>query len=311
MRQKATSLTSDMVPKADGEPADSVPDGEVAAEHSVQPDVRPRRASFPEGWWRPEPGARPLVLGHRGASARAPQNTLAAFREAQSVGADGVELDVHLSADGVPVVIHDYHVDGTTDGHGAVSAMTLAEIRRLDAGIGFGPAFAGEPVPTLTEVLEALDHRMRVNIELKAPPRGLGVPLEAEGRLVQLEDAVAEVVVREGAQSRVWFSSFKPYSLYRIRQLLPEVPCGLLMSPLTAPAALLAPLTPMEAVHLHHSMCRYWVVRLLQRRGRRVVAWTVDDPVVIAKLTAYGVDGLISNDPGAVLRQIGHSKPAG
>jgi len=82
-------------------------------------------ATFPESWWK----ERPLVLGHRGASHDAPQNTLAAFRKAVEVGADGVELDVHLSRDGVPVVIHDAKVDATTDGSGSVSAMSLAELQ--------------------------------------------------------------------------------------------------------------------------------------------------------------------------------------
>lgn len=302
MQPKATSLISELNATANGAP---VPE----PEQTTVTEPRRGRVPFSEGFWRPDPGARPLALGHRGASAVAPQNTLVAFRAAADTGADGIELDVHLSADGVPVVIHDYSVDGTTDGRGRVGEMTLAELKRLDAGSWFDAAFAGERIPTLAEVLETMDGRMRINIELKPPPRDRGVPIEAGGRFIHLEDAVAEVVVAQSAQSRVWFSSFKPYCLHRIRQCLPDVPCGLLMSPLTVPAALLAPLTPMEAVHLHYSLCRYWLVRLLQRIGLRVVAWTVDDPVVIAKLTAYGIDGLISNDPAAVLRQIGHRKP--
>ena len=95
--------------------------------------------TFPESWWQAQT---PLVLGHRGASHDAPQNTLAAFRRAVEVGANGIELDVHLSRDGVPVVIHDAKVDATTDGTGYVSAMSLEELKALDAGLAFDPRFA-------------------------------------------------------------------------------------------------------------------------------------------------------------------------
>ena len=94
-----------------------------------------------------------FIWAHRGASASAPENTLAAFRAAEAAGAAGIELDVHLSADGVPVVIHDETVDRTTDGHGPVAALTLCRLRQLDAGRWFAPAFAGEALPTLEEIL--------------------------------------------------------------------------------------------------------------------------------------------------------------
>src|SRR5512136_697214 len=106
-----------------------------------------------------------LNIAHRGASAAAPQNTLAAFRKAVELGADGVELDVQLSADGAVVVIHDFTVDKTTDGTGRVAAKTLAELKALDAGSRFSPQFAGERIPTLAEVFEAIDGKLLVNVE--------------------------------------------------------------------------------------------------------------------------------------------------
>src|SRR5512143_199880 len=106
---------------------------------------------------------RPLILAHRGASRRAPENTMAAFRLAAELGADGVELDVQLSKDGEVVVMHDSRVDRTTDGHGRIRDLPLAELRALDAGGWYAPEFAGERIPTLAEVLHELGPRLVLN----------------------------------------------------------------------------------------------------------------------------------------------------
>jgi glycerophosphoryl diester phosphodiesterase len=116
-----------------------------------------------------------FVWAHRGASALAPENTLAAFRAAEAGGADGLELDVQLSRDGVPVVLHDATVDRTSDGRGAVAELTLTELRRLDVGTWFAPAFAGERLPTLEEVLAWGGRRLRFNIEIKDAAAGQAV----------------------------------------------------------------------------------------------------------------------------------------
>jgi len=238
---------------------------------------------FPEFWWR----ERALVFGHRGASHSAPQNTLAAFRRAADGGADGVELDVQLSADGVPVVIHNVSVDATTDGHGAVAALTLAQLKELDAGTHFGAAFARERIPTLEEVLAEVGQRLFINIELKAPPHDTH----------QLEAKVAALVQRMGMQNRVWFSSFKPYMLQQIRKYAPEIPCGLLYGPLALGSLLFAPLTPHEALHPQAQMLTPGMVRRAHRRGLRVITWTVDDLQDAWLFSAWGVDGIISNEP--------------
>src|SRR5215471_15400951 len=115
-------------------------------------------------------GGRPYVIGHRGAMGHAPENTFASFRKGFELGAPLLELDVHLSADGQLVVIHDETVDRTTNGSGRVADMSTAEIRRLDAGSWFGCAFAGEPVPMLSEVLQWMHGRVGLVIELKLGP---------------------------------------------------------------------------------------------------------------------------------------------
>ena len=149
-------------------------------------------------------GAGPLprrgVAAHRGGGHTRPENTLAAFREAVRLGAHQIELDVRRSADGALVVIHDETVDRTTDGRGAVAALPLAELRRLDAGRSHGPAFAGERIPTLDEVLDAMPPDVWLNIEIKRgePIAGDVARLLAErGRTAQAFLACGNAAARE------------------------------------------------------------------------------------------------------------------
>lgn len=244
-------------------------------------------ATFPQHW----PKQRPLIFAHRGASRAAPQNTLAAFRRAVEMGADGVELDVHLSADGVPVVIHDARVDALTDGVGAVAELTLAQLRALDAGGRFAAAFAGERIPTLEETLATFGQQLLFNIELKSFGR----------HDAALEAATVEVVCRLGLEERVWFSSFKPYALWQARRLAPQIPCGLLYDGLSWMTPLLAPLTPYEALHPHHVLLSAAAVRRAHARGLWVVTWTVDDVARARTLAAWGVDVIITNTPDRLL----------
>ena len=258
---------------------------------------------YPDLWQRGRPLGRPFVLGHRGASHAAPQNTLAAFREAADVGADGIELDVHLSRDCVPVVIHNNSVDATTDGTGLVRELTLAQLKALDAGACFDAAhqnashsdasFTGERIPTLEEVLAEVGSRLLVNIELKA------------GQTAALVAAVVELVRRMEMADRVWFSSFKPYALYRARALAPEIPCGLLYGPLNLGTLLLRPFTPHEALHPYKDLLTERFVRRAHQRGLRVFTWTLDDPAVARKFASWDVDGIITNEPAEILAALG------
>ena len=235
--------------------------------------------------------AKPLNVGHRGAMASAPQNTLAAFRKAIEFGADGVELDVHLSKDGVVVVIHDFYVDRTTDGTGRVAQKTLAELKVLDAGEKFSPEFAGERIPTLTQVFEVLEGKLLVNIELKAPDHSRDTSLVAP---------VLEVVRKHGMDRRVLFSSFNSHVLRAMKQLAPDIPIGLLYapdSPMVARRAWLDPFEPHEARNPHYSMLTGPIVRWYHARGLRVNTWTVNEPDEMRRLIQTGVDAIITNKP--------------
>ena len=245
---------------------------------------------------------RTLNIAHRGASAAAPPNTLAAFKKAVELGADGIEFDVHFSADGVPVVIHDFTVDATTDGSGRVADLTLAQLKQLDAGTRFDPAFTGERIPTLDEVLEAVSGRrgwggeLLLNVELKTTSPGDN----------GLERAVITLVEQHSLSRRVLFSSFNPFSLRRAKRIAPHIPVGLLYDQgLSLPLrrAWLAFLAPHEARHPHYKMVDARYMAWARRRGYRVNTWTVDDPAEMRRLVGLGVNGIITNVPD-VLRSV-------
>jgi len=251
--------------------------------------------------WRPRRlddlyRGRRLLLGHRGAAAEAPANTVASFRRALEVGADGVELDVHLTRDRQVVVIHDETVDSVTGASGRVREMTLAEIQALDAGSYRGAAFAGERIPSLEEALDALGTQALVNIELK------GTSLAADG----LERQVVRIVRARHMAGRVIVSSFNPIRLWRLRWLAPEIPRGMLHGPDTpifVRQLWFLPLVQPDALHPQNTLVDEAYMRRARRWGVRVNVWTVDDPAEAHRLLALGVDGLITNDP-RTLREV-------
>jgi len=242
-----------------------------------------------------------LNIAHRGASKLAPQNTMAAFEKALEIGADGIEFDVRLSADGVPVVIHDATLDATTDGSGRVDAMRLAQLKQLDAGSSFDPAFAGERIPTLAEVLETLGGKLFLNIELKG--------LEPFDR--GLERAVVALVEQYAMEEHVLLSSFNPLAVRRVQRFAPRIPTGLIYqrrAPLARRLAhVIMPRFP-EALHPHHAVVDEQHIRRARAHNARMNVWTVDDPTEMRRLIALGVDGIITNVPD-VLRQVLEAAP--
>jgi glycerophosphoryl diester phosphodiesterase len=241
----------------------------------------------------PRAEGRPLVLGHRGASAAAPENTLAAFRLAREAGADGVELDVWRCGSGEVVVIHDEDARRTCGAPDLVTATPLTRLRALDAGAWKAPRFAGERIPLLAEVLEALPGAV-VNVELKARR---GAPDLA------LAEAVAGVVAAARAEARVLVSSFDVTLLAAFRRAAPGVPSGLLLEAgwtwrLRLPLGW-ARLQP-SALHPDRRLCTEARLAGWVREGRVVNVWTVDDPAEADRLARAGVAGIITNRPEVV-----------
>ncbi len=227
------------------------------------------------------------IWGHRGASAEAPENTLQAFRLAFEQGADGIELDVQRTRDGVLVVCHDETIERTSDGSGSIAELTFQQLRRHDFSNG-RPGYAQVPIPTLTEVLELVSGTDRVvNIELKNSI--VAYPgMEAE----------VEALVNEfGLSPQIWYSSFNHHSLVRLAALGTGAGLGVLYAEQLVRPWQYATGFGASALHPMALTVDSEMVAEAHRAGLRVHPWTVDDPEAIAALAQMGVDAIITNRP--------------
>ncbi len=246
---------------------------------------------------------RPWVIAHRGASQRAPENTLAAFRLAFELGADAIELDTRLTVDGHVVVLHDASLERTTTGRGAVAQRSLRELKELDAGSHFGAQFAGERIPTLEEVFESIGAEALVNIEVA----------NYAALFDRLPETVAELARSHGWEKRILISSYSPIALRKMRKLLPGVPLGVLVGP-NRPLRerILTPLlSPYDFVHAQQAYA-------LVRRGpttvnwdRPLVAWTVNEPAHMETLVSRTVAGIITDVPDVARAIVDRAAAAG
>jgi glycerophosphoryl diester phosphodiesterase len=248
---------------------------------------------------------RPLIFAHRGGARLAPENTMAAIDNGMALGSDGLEIDVHLAADGTAVVIHDPTLDRTTDRTGPVSALTAAELARVDAGFKFeiDGAFPfrgqGIGVPRLDDVLHK--HRdTRIIIEIK-------------GSEPALARAVAASVKKAGAVDRICVSSFEQRSVDMIRAEHPEIATSASVGearwtlhrswvrwPFTRRRRYAAFQVPEYAGRMRVISPAF--VRHVHREGHTVQVWVVNDPAVMHRLLDWGVDGIISDVPDIAVR---------
>lgn len=237
--------------------------------------------------------ARPAVIAHRGYSAVAPQNTLAAIEAACRAGVDSVEIDLQPTADGVGAVIHDETVDATTDGTGKVAALTSDEVLRLDAGSRFSPVFAGQHVPTLADVLGVL---------ARHPDTDLLLELKGSWTTEQVE-GMAATIAAAGFDNRVLVQSFWPATVATVRDVAPHLAGGLLVS--FDPPGLLRLCERLRVVACNPSVSMVAgsprLVSRLHAAGLRVMSWTANDPASWATLVSTddgaGVDAVITDRP--------------
>ncbi len=232
-----------------------------------------------------------LVFGHRGASAYAPMNTLPAFELAAELGADGVELDVHRSVDGHAVILHDFTVDGTTDGKGDIRQMTLAQIKQLDAGSWKDAQFVRARVPTLDEVFEAVGHKYFINVEIKSQS------FRTDG----VEQVVAHVIHRHNMAERVIVSSFNPLALRRFYNIAPNIPLGYLTAPdISLFTRLYGFGMQYQAYHPYEKTITPSMIATMAKRGVIVNTWTVNNPERARELARMGVSVIISDKPDVI-----------
>jgi glycerophosphoryl diester phosphodiesterase len=240
------------------------------------------------------------ILGHRGASADFPENTMEAFLGAIAQRADGVELDVMRCATGELVVCHDEWLDRLTGLHWEVLTSPWWKLKKVDVGtrLGFAPA----RMPLLDEVFDALPQSAAVNVEIKCDTtsdHGLSV-------------AVGEKLTERRLGDRVFVSSFNPLCLVRLAQAYPRLRRGFLLDPDRAwlPQAFgWLPVVARTSVHPHFSQVTPERVNRWHAQGLEVAVWTVDDVDEARRLRALGVEWLITNQPGELRRQL--KSPAG
>lgn len=224
----------------------------------------------------------------------APENTLPAFRRAVEIGARAIEFDVHLTRDGVPVVIHDEFLDRTTNGTGEVAHTTFDELRKLDAGSWFGEKFAGERVPTLDEVLAlARDAGIGVNVEIKT----------SEHAYDGIEAKVAEAAEKHGLLDKTFVSSFNPVTVQNFRENHEDVGgTGVILLGTLEPGHVedYAPFA--DAFGVYVDCATPEVADMVHDAKRKLVAWTVNDATIAERLFDWGVDAIITDDPRALTR---------
>ncbi|HEX6187898.1 MAG TPA: glycerophosphodiester phosphodiesterase family protein [Pyrinomonadaceae bacterium] len=248
-------------------------------------------------------------MGHRGPSALAPENTLAAFARAFQDSADGIELDVRLAKDGVPVVIHDATLRRTGLTSGEVAGMTSRQLAQVNAGSWFNRAYPAlgreeyehQRVPTLSDVFQFIrDKPGVIYVELK---------MDAADSSSDLVRAVADTIVQFGFQERVVVVSFELPAVIEIKSLNSSIRTGALFAPQRRPhvswpaESILKAATECRADELlpHHLLIRPKLLETARDRRLPVVVWTVDDPAWVARATNLGIQALITNNPAQLL----------
>lgn len=228
-----------------------------------------------------------LIFGHRGASGHAPENTLPSFKLAMDMGADGFELDVHMSRDGELVVIHDETVDRTTDGTGFVKDLTLAQLKALDAS-NHMDAYRGAKIPTLAEVYDLIrDTGHIVNVEIKTD----------ECFYPQIEEKCLALAKEKGVEDRIIYSSFNHHTLLKMRALQPDVKLGMLFGDI-----MVAPweyAKQLSVDYLHPMKMNIYVPGFAEetaKAGFGINMWTINDEETMKKCLSCGA-GIITNYP--------------
>lgn len=233
-----------------------------------------------------------LVIGHRGASGYAPENTMVSYKMAYDMGADMIELDIYMSKDGVPVIMHDNKVERTTDGDGDIQQMTLEQIKKLDAGSKFNKKFAGEQVPTLEEVFAWASGKIPVNVEIKG-----------EG----CEKKLVELIKKYKMEKSVIVSSFNHEYIKKVRKLAPEITIAALVGKVDDLKALVNYCHP-DAVNPSFNNVTKKLVDEAHAMGLKVYTYTVNDQLSMKQMIAAGVDGIFTNYSDVLLKLLKRQK---
>lgn len=245
----------------------------------------------------------PPIIGHRGAAETAPENTLVSLRQALAEGARMAEIDVRLSSDGIPILLHDDTLDRTTPAHGPADQWTAAALGTLDAGFWKDDRFIGEPIPTLSEVIQlCADLGLALNIEIKPNP----------GQDEQTAWAIADLLTAQWPDSLPWplVSSFSIASLMALRRVAPHLPRGILFGHRPAHWQEIVAQTGARTLHLWDRAESPESVSILAHAGLPILIYTVNDAAAARRWLDSGARAVITDCPGQLLRNLEADKPA-
>jgi glycerophosphoryl diester phosphodiesterase len=229
-----------------------------------------------------------MIWAHRGASAVTPENTLPAFARAIELKADGIELDVQLTKDGIPVVFHDFEIDHLSEGNGLLKDYTLAELRKINFNKRF-PEQGFVTLPTLAEVFDLFrPTNLVINVEIKS------------GKVIYpgIEEKVLALEKEFSMAGRVWYSSFNHFSVKHIQRLSPTALCGILYDCGLVDPWIYAVHLGVQAIHPHHTMLAIpGLMDACREAGIAIHAWTIDHSEDLVRAFSLGIDAVISNKP--------------
>lgn len=221
-----------------------------------------------------------IKIGHRGAAGYEPENTLKSFKRAIELGADMIELDVYLCKSGELVIIHDDKVNRTTDGSGYITEKTFQEIQKLNAG-------QGEKIPTLNQVLDLVNRKVILNIELKGPDTAKPTAEIVENYIKQ----------KNWPSQNFLVSSFDHRELVEFKKIMPQINIGVLYTGIPDDLTVTAQKLKAHSIHLSYEFISQELVDDAHKRGLKVFAFTVNDSNDIKKMLSLGVDGIFSDFP--------------
>ena len=246
---------------------------------------------------QPEKESSVQVIAHRGFSGKYPENTVLAVRKAAKLGVDYIEIDVHQSADGRVIVIHDATVDRTTNGSGRVSELTADEIQQLDAGSWKSDAFKGEKIPLLEDILPFISADIKLLLEVK------------KGRKLYegIEQTILDILQEHGVKEHVVIQSFYTDVLKNFARLDPDLPLhklGVYQSPAfpfyidhRPGVGRMHRISDVEQLNLYHKFLNRRILRRISNKNLSVYTWTVNEPEDMIKMINLGVDGIITDYP--------------
>lgn len=244
----------------------------------------------------------PIVVAHRGASGYAPENTMAAIKKAITMGVDMIEIDVQLSKDKEVVLMHDLTVDRTTNGKGKVRDLYLEEIKKLDAGKWFSSEFLGEKVPTLEEVIQAINGQCKLLIEVK----------RVKSKKLEIENKIVQLINKYNAYNWCIVQSFETQVIKNIQALDKSIECHKLVTmnisvlPLHIDSRIktgtIYKYKTVQSINPYFKMLNKRKVNKIHSRGQKIITWTVNEPEDMKRMIEMGVDGIITNYPDRLIQ---------